>query len=199
MFSSHLWKWDPITSNWKQTENRLFLPPAILSCAHNELADVLQTAEHQVRDFFLVLVPVQIGGVDVCDAGASDQRDALVTWTFSHKQHGRLPFVGPRPKKTIKKSSLNHRLSLNYIVQSLQLAVSWHEGEGVLLCVDDVSVFASLSGLLFHVELGVLGVLWACRVSVVPTTQQVQNSCSITRSLQGSRSQHSVNSNIYHF
>lgn len=59
----------------------------------------------------------------------------------------------------------------------------WPEGEGVLLCVDDVSVFASLSVFLFVVHLWVLCVLWACWVSVIPATHQVQTPCSITASL----------------
>ncbi len=57
------------------------------------------------------------------------------------------------------------------------------EGEGVLLCVDYVSVFASLSVLLFVIHLGVLCVLGACWVSVVPATHQVQTACSIAASL----------------
>lgn len=57
---------------------------------HDELADVRQAAEPQVGDVALVFVPVLVGGVDVRDPGASDQRDALVTRTFGHKQHGGL-------------------------------------------------------------------------------------------------------------
>lgn len=74
------------------------------------------------------------------------------------------------------------------------MATFWPEGEGVLLCVDDESVFASLSVLLFVVHLGVLGVLWARRISVVPTTHQVQTPRSITARLgQESSSESSIN------
>lgn len=59
-------------------------------CTHYELVDVLQAAEPQVGDVSLVLVPVLVGCVDVCDAGSSDQRDALITRTFSYKEHGGL-------------------------------------------------------------------------------------------------------------
>lgn len=96
-----------------------------------ELADVLQAAELQVGNIPLVLVPVLVGGVDVCDAGSFDQRDTLVTRTFGYKQEGGLlRFDGSSP-----------------------------EDEGVLLRVNNVSVFASLSVLLFVVHLGVLGVM----------------------------------------
>lgn len=62
-----------------------------------------------------------------------------------------------------------------------------HGREGVLLRVDDVSVFASLSGsLLFAVQLGILGVLGACWIRVVATAQQVQMTSSITESLEQS-------------
>lgn len=57
---------------------------------HGEPADVLQAAEPQVGDVALVFVPVLVGGVNVRDPGASDQRDALVTRTLGHKQHGGL-------------------------------------------------------------------------------------------------------------
>lgn len=61
-----------------------------------------------------------------------------------------------------------------------------HEGEGVLLGVDDVSVFASLSGFfLFAVQLGILGVVGARWIRVVATAQQVQMASSIAGGLGG--------------
>lgn len=59
-----------------------------------------------------------------------------------------------------------------------------HEGEGVLLRVDNVSVFASLSGFfLFGVQLGILGVLGARWIRVVAAAQQVQMASSIAGGL----------------
>lgn len=70
----------------------------------------------------------------------------------------------------------------------------WPEGEGVLLCVDNVSVFTSLAILLFGVHLRVLGVLRTCGVSVVPTAHQVETPCSVTASLRwGDRSKYYIN------
>lgn len=64
---------------------------------------------------------------------------------------------------------------------------SAHGSEGILLRVDDVSVFASLSGaFLFGVQLGIIGVLGACWICVVATAQQVQTTSSITESLEQS-------------
>lgn len=69
------------------------------------------------------------------------------------------------------------------ITSSSAVLMSPPEGEGVLLRVDDVSVFASLSVLLFVVHLRVFCVLRACWVGVVPTTHQVQTASPITASL----------------
>lgn len=85
----------------------MYLPAAVINqlippCTHYELADVLQAAEPQVGDVPLVPVPVLVSGVDVCDAGSSDQRNALITWTFSHKQHGGLVRVDVSSPKSIK-------------------------------------------------------------------------------------------------
>lgn len=64
---------------------------------------------------------------------------------------------------------------------------SAHKSESVLLRVDNVSVFASLSGsFVFGVQLGILGVLGACWIRVVATAQQVQTTSSITESLEQS-------------
>lgn len=66
---------------------------------HHKLADAPQAAEPQVGDVPLVLAPVLVAGVDVRDAGSSDQRDALVARTLGHKQHGGLfGFDGASPE-----------------------------------------------------------------------------------------------------
>lgn len=62
---------------------------------------------------------------------------------------------------------------------------SSHEGEGVLLRVDDVSVFASVSGFfLFAGQLWILGVLGARWIRVVAAAQQGEAAGSLTGSLQ---------------
>lgn len=70
------------------TSSRTFHPSSLWT--HYILADVPQAAEPQVGNVHLDLVSILVGGVDVRDAGSADQGDALVTWTFGHKQHCRL-------------------------------------------------------------------------------------------------------------
>lgn len=151
--------------------------------AHYEFADVLQAAESQVGNIPLVFVAVLVWGVDVCDPRSSNQRDAFVTRTFGHKQHGDLVrFDVSHPEK----HQLEHSGQTGETRRAgrfFYLQKSRPEGEGVLLRVDDVSIFASLAVLLLVVHLWVLGVLWASRVGVVPATNQKQTSCPTADSL----------------
>lgn len=81
----------------------------VFSCTHDELADTLQAAKSQVGNVSLVFVPVLVGGVDVTDASSFDQRDALITWTLSYKQHGgHLWFDISSPKSIKRNTSVKH-------------------------------------------------------------------------------------------
>lgn len=178
-----------------------------ITCTHYKPVDTLQAAESQVGNVSLIFVPVLVWGVDVCDSSSSDQRDAFVTRTLGHKQHGGLLwFDVPRPKKhqgenmcTTDKTCLR--------IPAVKKSAFRPEGDGVLLRVDNVSVFTSLAVLLLCVHLGVLGIRWAFRVGIVPATHQMKTPCSTTGSLDkravqktpstGSDRKHAVRSTFY--
>lgn len=83
------------------------------------------------------------------------------------------------------KGGYKRRKSLRSIeMEPMSSLSSWPEGECVLLSVDDVAVLPPLAVLLFVVHLGVLSVLWAHWVGVVPTTHQVQPPRAITTTLK---------------
>lgn len=162
-------------------------------CTHNELVDVPQAAEHQVGDVLLVLVPVLVGGVDVRDAGALDQGDALVARALGHKQHGglvRLDGATPACQRTTQRDAPSADLHASFFLSFFYLFPCFAsllqrqpEGEGVLLGVHDVSVLAPLPVQLLVVHLRELGAQGPPGVGVVATAHQVQAARAVAAGL----------------
>lgn len=54
---------------------------------YDELADVAEPVETDVRDVVFDFAAVQVCGVDLFDAGALDQRHAFITRAFIDEEH----------------------------------------------------------------------------------------------------------------
>lgn len=149
---------------------------------HNELVDVSQTAEPQVGDVHLVLVPVLVAGVDVCDAGAFDQGDALVARALGHKQHGGLLRPDGATPDT-QHNTTRGSVSRPELCASELVLRRPPKGQGVLLGVHDVSVLAPLAVQLLVVHLREVGAQRAPGVGVEAAAHQVEAAGAVAAGL----------------